>query len=1302
MLRVLGACLLLISGSSLLIAQSFEKPNLILLDNAKIVVRPGEVMESGDLLIRNGVIAEVAQQITAPENAQVVDCKGLTLYPGFIHPMLAAPSADIEKQLPANPARRLADPMNAAGNLATRLRTVDFEFTTPALLMNLSKSGYCVAHVYTPAGLVGPQSAVLSCASDRKSGLVYESSFGVPVAIQNANARGLYPSSIMGAIAFIRQAFYDAQWQSRLTRRYEANPTGLPRPAQDESLAQLDSVLRRDRPALFDNLSDLSALQAVAICDEFKLLPVLRFRSGAGALLDLLAKGNHTVLLSGEVPPKPSLWDKNEFNLLSSVRNYFNELQSGKAVEGAGLKFSYSPSGSDPLAGIRAYVRSGLSKTAALEAMTTRPAELLGISRKTGTLEKGKLANVVVVQGDIFASSSQIIATFVDGRKVDMPEPQRKKPEELVDDAPEKLMKPNFDFFPRPAETAPAFRLYKNATVWTMGSQGVLTNADVLIRDGKIAAVGRNVSPPSGCEVIDATGKHITPGIWDCHSHTAIDGNVNEFTNMVTIECRIKDVIDHRDVNVYHQLAGGTVGAQQLHGSANVIGGQTSTSKWRWGMSPTDYPVAGAPEGVKFALGENPIEEDEGGFRQPSTQPPSERPRTRMGIDRWVRETFDKAKRYKQEWVAFKSGETRDEPRRILQMDALVELLEGTRLVHSHGYRQDEFLTLIRTCQEYGVKIATFQHVLEGYKIADEMAAAGIGGSTFSDWWGYKLEAYDAIPHNMALMYARGVSVSVNSDSDDHARRLNLEAAKAMRYGGVDPQVALSFVTTEPAKQLRIFNRTGSLEVGKDADVAIWSGDPLSTYTVCLATYVDGVKRFDIENDMEQRKERAQELEEARKILGETKTAEPTIGAKASVRKATIEGQAGVAKYPKTPVLIVGAVVHPVVSEPFVGDVLIGANGKIEQVGKVTPPKNVTRVDAKGLHLYPGLIDAWTTLGLTEIGQVPVSVDTSERGDFNPDLRPERALNPDSETLFVARNQGVLTALIRPTGQFLPGQAALITLDGYTWEDFRIQGSLGVVCDVGGGPRVEPQASQQLKSQLERLGKLLDEAREYARLRSGAGAAGVIVEANEKFETLAKVARGELPVFFIVQSGAAISETLKWADEKGIEARLVGCGGAPEIAAQLSARGEAVIFGSVYGVPPAERPYDDFYSAPARMRAGGLKFCLTTGDAHNVRQLRDIAGMAARHGLVKEDALKAITLWPAEILGIAHRLGSIRPGMEATLFLATGDILEVRTQVTRAWILGREISLETRQTRLYEKYRARPKGVGSRAGATVP
>jgi len=381
----------------------------------------------------------------------------------------------------------------------------------------------------------------------------------------------------------------------------------------------------------------------------------------------------------------------------------------------------------------------------------------------------------------------------------------------------------------------------------------------VLLRNGKIAAIGKNLNASPNARIIDATGKYVMPGIIDCHSHSMLD-TINEGTLAVTSMVRTRDVLNVTDVDLYRELAGGVTTLNLLHGSANPIGGLNTVVKIKYGRPAEEFICPGAMPGIKFALGEN--------VKRSSTpnQPGITRryPTTRMGVEETIRDAFIRARDYKRSWDEYRAASARGEknlipPRRDLQLEPLVEILEGKRYVHAHCYVASEILMLIDLANEFGFKIRTFQHVLEGYKVAKEIAQHGAGASTFADSWAYKIEAYDAIAYNTAIMTRAGIVVSVNSDSDERARRLNIDAAKAMHFGDLTEEQALKLITLNPAIQLGIQDRVGSLEVGKDADVAIWNGHPLSVYSRVDTTFVDGEIFFDRQQDLSHRADLAKE-----------------------------------------------------------------------------------------------------------------------------------------------------------------------------------------------------------------------------------------------------------------------------------------------------------------------------------------------------------------------------------------------------------------------------------------------------------
>jgi imidazolonepropionase-like amidohydrolase len=420
----------------------------------------------------------------------------------------------------------------------------------------------------------------------------------------------------------------------------------------------------------------------------------------------------------------------------------------------------------------------------------------------------------------------------------------------------------------------------RNANIMTVTHGNV--KGSVVVKDGKIADIGEKILEPAGATIIDAAGQYVMPGIIDCHSHIAVDGGVNEGSLSVSSMANIKDVINPEEISIYRALAGGVTTANILHGSADSIGGQTIVLKMRWGKDANSMIFEGAKPGIKFALGENVKRSGnpQGGRGAAGAATVQARyPGTRMGVEDVIREAFNDAKAYKAEWDGYKVAVARGEhpmpPRKDLKLEPLKEVLEGDRYVHSHCYRADEILMLIRVADDYGFKIRTFQHVLEGYKVAKEIAAHNAGGSTFSDWWDYKMEAVDAIPFNATLMTRKGVVVSLNSDDAELMRHLNTEAGKAMKYGGATETEALAMVTLNPAKQLGIDNRVGSIDIGKDADLVIYDKYPLSDFAKVQKVLIDGSVYFDRDKEVSGQAAKAADKQ---KLVDKLKQQQPQNG----------------------------------------------------------------------------------------------------------------------------------------------------------------------------------------------------------------------------------------------------------------------------------------------------------------------------------------------------------------------------------------------------------------------------------------
>ena len=842
----------------------------------------------------------------------------------------------------------------------------------------------------------------------------------------------------------------------------------------------------------------------------------------------------------------------------------------------------------------------------------------------------------------------------------------------------------------------------RGATLLTV-TKGTIQNGTVVLRGGKIEAVGANVAVPSGAQVIDATGKFVSPGIIDAHSHIAAD-SINEGGTTVSSMTGIEDVLDPTDINIYRDLAGGLTVANVLHGSANPIGGKNAVIKLRWGKTRAkDLLFEGALPGIKFALGENPKD-----MRQFGQQGPRRYPITRQGVEFVIRDAFTRAKAYQKSWQEYErrrgAGEDVLAPRRDLQLEPLVEILEGKRLVHAHGYRADEMLMLIRLADDMGFKIATFQHVLEGYKIAKEMAAHGAGASTFSDWWGYKVEVIDAIPHNAALMTRKGVLVSINSDSAEHARRLPTEAAKTIKWGGLTEDEAFALVTINPARQLRIEKRVGSLEPGKDGDVVVWTHHPLSSYAIADRVYIDGTLYYD-------------RLAEAGRLTQLKKEKETLLAAEAPDRKTptttepqnrprtATNGDQAVGTSGQAPPragsgpvsAIVNARIHPVTAATIERGTIVMRGGIIEALGpNVQPPAGATVVDAAGADVYPGWIDGRTSLGLAEPGANTFH-DVNEMLDFNQELRAIVAYKADSDAIPVARANGVTTVAVVPGGGILGGQAAVVNLDGWTFEEASLRPMAGVSLQFptigrqgGFGPNPDrnrefEELRKERDAKLERLSGLIERARGYARTPQAERVT------DWSLEALVPIVERRAPLLVLADREREIRDAVAFADRHNLRIVITGGMESPLVAPLLKEKNIPVVLGEVFELPSREDMlHSESYAAAGQLAQAGVKFAFGTGGYQNIRLVPYNAAISVAWGLPREHAIRALTIDAAEILGVADRVGSLEPGKLANLVIAKGDPLEIRTELTHVFINGKSVGLDTRQVELYKKYAARP------------
>ncbi len=806
--------------------------------------------------------------------------------------------------------------------------------------------------------------------------------------------------------------------------------------------------------------------------------------------------------------------------------------------------------------------------------------------------------------------------------------------------------------------------LIQNVTIHS--AVGPAKLGSVLVQDGKIRSVG-SVSAPSGVMVIDGSGKHLAPGVIDCHSHMAIERGINEGTVSITAECDISDAVNPDDPTIYRALAGGVTTARLLHGSANAIGGRHEVIKLKRNRSIDELRFPGAKEGVKFALGENPKQSNAG-------QPTRRFPDSRMGVEALLERAFNRAREYRAQQQAYEAAKRGgDDPapiRRDVRLEALAGILDGTIDVHSHCYRADEILMLLRMAERFGFRIKTLQHVLEGYKVADEIVRHGAGPSTFSDWWAYKIEAYDATPFNGALMHEAGAIVSFNSDSDEMVRRMYAEAAKGVRYGNMDRVEALALVTLNPAKQLAIDARTGSIEPGKDADLVLLDGDPLSAYARVLWTMVDGEIEFERRDafELESRPAAALALEEPRR---DTQIdVDPEAGEVLALRHATL---------------------HPVTGPVIEDGTLLVQRGRIVALGgALDVPRGAREIDLRGKHVWPGMIALASPLGLTEIGSVRGTDDLAEIGGNQPDLRTSASIATDSAHIPVTRSAGITRCQSAPqSGGPLRGQSCVLRLAGDTWEEMLMLDRDMLHLEFPSQPNTakEKKKSDEVKA----LEKLFARAREHARLLEEATQRGSRAPAYDpRLEALAPFARGERRIAIYANNAQTILDAIAFVQEQKLDAVLVGLREGWKVAQDIELSGLPVVVGPVLESPGSELdPYDACYANAAVLAREGVAVALAAMEAENTRNLPFHAAMAAAFGLPREEALRAVTIYPARVLGVDQDLGSLAPGKVADLVVTDGDLLEITTNVERLFIDGLEQSISNRQVDLYERYRQR-------------
>jgi len=912
-------------------------PRAWALTNATIHTEPGKTIFNGTVLIRNGIISSVGKNVKIPLQTTVVKMDGKHIYAGFIESWMDVKSKKDTASLE----------MHWNSNMRSHLKASEFYTPNEKELDELRKLGFTTVHLAPNGGIYQGHSSLVNI---NKKPKVLSNDIAQVVEFKSGGwGAKEYPTSLLGAIAFIRQGLIDAKWYDKAQEIISKYPDGNEQIEFDQSLSAIGNFLKKGKPFVFETKNELYIDRAYNIANEFELKLWIRGNGYEYRRLNQLNQEHMIIPIN--YPAKPEVANPHSALQYSTqqLKHWDMAPDNLKKLREKNIKYSLTSSGlknkKDFRKNLSKSIRRGLNEADALASLTTVPAKAFGQSKRLGKIAPGYIANLVITNGNYFHEDSKVQSVWIEGSELQLsPDPinhyaglwtfkERERTWALDIDKDElifsaKLIKDSISISvqnlsidrdqisftindtahfnngavrfigriekkgmsgkiiyadnnrsswtaqldskkPSPVFTMkkekpsklevfspegaygvdekiikPKTILVDDATIWTSGPDGVLEGFDILFQNGKVKQIAKNIYlNDKNAIIIDGKGKHITPGLIDAHSHMAGE-SINEGFQNVTAEVRMRDVIDPNDIAMYRALAGGLTTINLLHGSANPIGGQSVVMKLRWGSFSNDLIFNEASQAIKFALGEN-VKRKRSYGRYPET---------RMGVEQVIRDAFSAARDYDKLWNTYnkdaKLQRTKLPPRRDLELDALVEILNGKRIVHAHSYRQDEILMLTRIAEDFGFTMGTFQHVLEGYKVAERLVEHGASASTFSDWWAYKFEVIDAIPFNGTLMANVGVNVSFNSDSDELARRMNLEAAKAVKYGGLSEEEALKMVTINPAKQLKIDKYVGSLEIGKDADFVLWSGHPLSNYTVCEQTWLDGKQYFSQKKDV--------------------------------------------------------------------------------------------------------------------------------------------------------------------------------------------------------------------------------------------------------------------------------------------------------------------------------------------------------------------------------------------------------------------------------------------------------------------
>jgi len=922
--------------------------------NATIQINPEEKIEKGTLIIKKNKIIAVGKELDIPNNAIVKNLNEKYIYASFID---LYSNYGVKENLENNKIDYPQYESNKKGafgwNEAVKSHVKAYEIfkKDEKNAKKMRKYGFGSVLTHNHDGVFRGSGCLVSLGQKKENELIINKEISSHLSLNKGRSRQIYPRSLMGIIALIKQNLLDAEWYSKGGKKEQFNLTL-------ESIKDLESF-----PQIIETNNKLDILRISKIAEDFEIDFIVKGGGDEYQRIQDIKKLNFKYIIPVNFPKAyeiNDIYDEEKISL-GKLKHWEASTYNPSILKKQKIDFCITSYGllkdDDFLKNIKKTINSNFNESDLLASLTTKPAKFINEEKRLGTIEKGKFANFLIVSDNIFTNGiieenwiqgeqhiiniseksnlkgkydivalgkndeknkyELIIESVKKGKfivndsinkkidliieenhisftvkinsdylrffglmgenndnkniingeykdeygvvknwralyKMPLKKEQNKQKENFKKNLEGGIWLPNksygWDSLPKQQNIH-----FKNATIWTNEKEGIIENANIIIYNGKILYVGKKepeeeIIKNKILKIVDVKGKHITSGIIDEHSHIAIHRGVNEGSQAVTAEVSIGDVINSDDINIYRQLSGGVTSAQLLHGSANPIGGQSVIIKLKWGLSPEDMKFKEAGKFIKFALGENVKQSNWGDDEKYRF------PQSRMGVEQVFYDAFWRAKQYEKKWdnynsLPFRLKKKTTPPREDLELNVLLEILNKKRFITCHSYVQSEINMLMKVADSMNFRINIFTHILEGYKVADKLKEHGAGGSTFSDWWAYKFEVNDAIPYNAALLNKMGVLTAINSDDAEMGRRLNQEAAKAIKYGNLTEEEAWKLVTLNPAKMLKIDKKVGSIKIGKDADIVIWSGNPLSMYSKAEKTFIDGTCFFSIEND---------------------------------------------------------------------------------------------------------------------------------------------------------------------------------------------------------------------------------------------------------------------------------------------------------------------------------------------------------------------------------------------------------------------------------------------------------------------